>query len=135
MTPDKIYQTLKNQIIWLDLNPESVFNISEVAETFGVSRTPIKEILILLQSEGWVLRHGSRFMVTPLSIDRIREITEMRVVMEVQANLWAMQRMTSEELATLVRLKSEVANLDDTADNKRMIELDFKVHQVFFPGG
>lgn len=132
MTPENIYQALKNKIIWLDFAPESVFNISEIAESYGVSRTPIKEILILLHAEGWLLRNGSRFMVTPLSINRIREITEIRSVMEVQANLWALQRITPEEIAALDNLKSEIANLDDTAGNKHMIELDFKVHRILF---
>jgi len=130
--PEEIYQALKNKIIWLDFAPESICNISEIAESYGVSRTPIKEILILLQAEGWLLRNGSRFMVTPLSINRIREITEIRSVMEVQANIWALQRITAEELTALDNLKSEIANIDDTAGNRHMIELDCKVHHILF---
>jgi DNA-binding GntR family transcriptional regulator len=52
--------------------------------------------------------------------------------MEVQANIWALQRITPEELAALDNLKSEILNLDDTAGNKHMIELDFKVHRILF---
>ena len=95
MEPDKIYEVLKEKIIWLDLMPESYLNLSELAGSFGVSRTPIKEALILLQSEGWVMRHGSHFSVTPLSLSRIKENTEIRSVMEVQANIWAMERMNA----------------------------------------
>ena len=82
MEPNRIYEKLREKIIWLELKPESVLNLSELADTFGVSRTPIKEVLIFLQAEGWVLRHGTHFMVTPLSLDRIKEINEIRQQVE-----------------------------------------------------
>lgn len=134
MEPEKIYELLKEKIIWLELMPESVLNLSELAKYFGVSRTPIKEALIFLQSEGWVLRQGSHFMVTPLSLDRIRGTAEIRSVMEVQGNIWAMYRITPEELAALGELEKEILQLDDTAPNRKMIELDVKFHRTLSQG-
>ncbi len=132
MESRKIYEALKKKIIWLDLKPESVLNLSELAQTFRVSRTPIKEILITLQAEGWVLRQGPHFMVTPLSLDRIKEMTEIRYVMEVQANVWALHRITPEEVASLNSLGKEVLQLGDEATNKQMVELDVKFHNTLF---
>jgi len=132
MEPNKIYEALKEKIIWLDLIPESYLNLSELAESFGVSRTPIKEVLILLQAEGWVLRHGSHFMVTPLSLVRIKEITEIRNIMEVQANIWAMNRITSEELYYLDELKKEILEIGDAPSNKLLVEIDVKFHRTLF---
>ena len=65
METDKIFQILYKQITNLELLPEKVLNLSDLAELFKVSRTPIKEALIYLQAEGLVIRHGSQFMVTP----------------------------------------------------------------------
>ncbi len=132
MGPRKIYELLKEKIIWLDLEPESVLNTSELAKSFKVSRTPIKEALIYLESEGWLLRHGSHFIVTPLSLDRIKEITEIRSVMELQANIWAMHRITAEGMTSLCELEKEIQTLDDGASNKQMIELDVKFHRKLF---
>ena len=134
MEPEKIYELLKEKIIWLDLMPESVLNLSELAESFRVSRTPIKEALILLQADGWVLHQGSHFTVTPLSLDRIRETAEIRSVMEVQGNIWAMYRITPEELAALGEMEKEILQIKDTASNKKMIELDVKFHRTLFQG-
>ena len=50
MGPEKIYELVKEKIIWMDLMPESILNLSELARSFGVSRTPIKEALIYLQA-------------------------------------------------------------------------------------
>jgi len=132
MEPGEIYKLLREKIIWLDLMPESYLNLSELAESFGVSRTPIKEVLILLQAEGWVLRHGSHFMVTPLSLVRIKEITEIRNIMEVQANIWAMDRITSEELAVLDEVRKEILEIGDVPSNRQLVEMDVKFHRTLF---
>jgi len=132
--PEKIYELLKEKIIWLDLMPESVLNLSSLAKSFRVSRTPIKEALILLQGEGWVLRQGSHFVVTPLSLNRIRGTAEIRSVLEVQGNIWAMQRMTTKELASLYEMEKEILQLNNAASNKQMIELDVKCHRCLFRG-
>jgi len=132
MEPGKIYESLREKIIWLDLKPESYLNLSELAETFGVSRTPIKEVLILLQAEGWVSRHGSHFMVTPLSLGRIKEITEIRSVMEVQANIWAMERMTTSELAAMKDIEAEILGMNGTPSNRQLVELDVRFHRSLF---
>lgn len=128
----KIFELLKEKIIWLELMPETTINLSELAESFEVSRTPIKEALILLQAQGWALYNGSHFIVTPLSLDRIREITEIRCIMEVQGNVWAMHRITSEELAALCELEKKILQIGDDYTNKQLVELDVHFHRTLF---
>lgn len=132
MEPNRISELLKQKIIWLDLAPETVLNLSELANEWGVSRTPIKESLILLQAQGWVVRQGSHFTVTPLSLNRIREVTEIRTVMEMQASIWAFHRITPEDLTALQAIKSEMMNLKADISNKEMIELDFRFHSLLY---
>jgi GntR family transcriptional regulator, rspAB operon transcriptional repressor len=132
MEPEKIYQMLKERIMWLELAPESVMNISELAQDFSVSRTPIKEAMLLLQAEGWILRQKNHFSVTPLSLDRIREITEIRLVMEVQANIWAMYRITKQELKSLKALEKEILQINEAPSKRRVVEIDLKFHRKLF---
>lgn len=132
METHKIFENIYQQIISLDLLPEKVLNLSDLAELFKVSRTPIKEALISLQAEGLVIRHGSQFMVTPLSLDRIKEITEIRSVLEVQANIWAMNRATAAELEKLEELKNEILQLDEDAGNRKIVELDQRFHHFIY---
>jgi DNA-binding GntR family transcriptional regulator len=132
METDKIFEVIHRKIINLDLMPEMVLNLNELAGKFKVSRTPIKEALISLQAEGLVIRHGSHFMVTPLSLDRIKEITEIRSVLEVQANIWAMNRATVEELESLKQLKNEILQLGKDASNREIVELDQRFHYFIY---
>ncbi len=132
MEYDRLYQLLRDEIIWLKLAPESALNLNDLAARFSVSRTPVKEALILLMAEGWVRRQGSSFVVTPLSLDRIKEITEIRMVMEVEANLLAMQRITAYEETALDEIMEAIAGLPKVANNRQLVELDFKFHHVVF---
>ena len=132
MDSKSIYDALRSKIICLELAPESVLNLSELADEFGVSRTPIKEVLLTLQAEEWIVRQGSHFIVTPLSLERIREITEIRMVLEVQANIWAMQRISSDEMDELRTLREGIMNFDESSDNQALVDFDSKIHRVIF---
>ncbi len=132
MNSNEIFEALRKKIIQLELEPERVLNLSELAEEFSVSRTPIKEVLILLQAEEWIMRHGSHFIVTPLSLERIREVTEIRMVLEVQANVWAMQRITPAELEILKELENQIINFDSNLSNQDIVDFDFKIHHYIF---
>ena len=97
-----------------------------------VSRNPVTIALTRLDAEEWVVRQGSHYVVNPLTLNRIREITEIRSVLEVQANIWAMHRITPEDLEALRHLKSEINNLDDNSSNKEIVKLDVKFHSIIF---
>lgn len=132
MDSNSIYEALRSKIIHLELAPESVLNLSELADEFGVSRTPIKEVLLTLQAEDWIVRQGSHFIVTPLSLDRIREITEIRMVMEVQANIWAMQRINPAELNSLKQLREQIKGFDPASGNQAIVDFDSRIHHQIF---
>ena len=132
MDPLEIYDDLKQKIIWLDLDPGTTLNLEELAATYNVSRNPITLALTRLEVEEWVVRHGSHFVVSQLTIDRIREITEIRSVLEIQANVWALQRISPALLAQLKRLKEEILRLKDDTENRKIVELDVRFHRVIF---
>ncbi len=77
----------------------------EVALALGMSRTPVREALVRLQSEGLVEvvpRHGMR--VLPVSPTDMREIYEMLTALEcMAAELLARRKPSAEELTPLVR--------------------------------
>jgi len=132
MDPIQIYQNLKEKIIWLDINPGSALNLVELADSYGVSRNPLTIALTRLDAEEWVVRQGSHYVVSPLTLDRIREITEIRSVLEVRANLWAMNRLTPDGRSALKNLRNEIRNLDKGAGNRQIVQLDVKLHRLLY---
>ncbi|WP_264739863.1 GntR family transcriptional regulator [Cytobacillus firmus] len=67
---DEVYETLKKNIIELQFEPGSRLHDKELAEDFGISRTPVREALKRLEDEGLVVSTpGSSTRVTPLNED------------------------------------------------------------------
>ena len=132
MEPLKIYEDLKEKIIWLELEPGCTLNLVELAESFGVSRNPVMIALTRLNAEEWVIRNGVHFVVSPLTVDRMRDITEIRSVMETQANIWAMNRITARGLNELKGLRDEIKNLKSGSGKKQIVRLDFKFHRLLY---
>lgn len=130
--PAEIYKDLKEKIIWLEIKPESTLNLVDLAGFYGVSRNPIAIALTRLDAEEWVVRHGTHFVVCPLTLDRMKEITEIRSVMEVQSNLWAMQRITRQHIAQLRKFQEKVTRLGETATKKDIIRLDLQFHRILY---
>jgi len=132
LDPNEIYFELRKRIIHLTLAPESVLNLSDLAKEFNVSRTPIKEVLISLQAGDWVMRQNSHFIVTPLSLERIRETTEIRLVLEVQANIWAMERITPLELDNLNQIREQISAFSENSSNQAFVDHDFTIHRTIY---
>jgi GntR family transcriptional regulator, rspAB operon transcriptional repressor len=132
LDPITIYEDLKRKIVWLELAPDSTLNQTELSESYGVSRNPLTIALTRLDAEEWVVRHGTHFVVSPLTLDRMRELNEIRSVLEPQAVLWAMHRITESGLQELKSLENAIRKLNPRASNKEMVQHDFKFHRIIY---
>ena len=128
---ENVYEKLKHEIIWLDIKPETMIALTEVADRFGVSRTPVKEALVHLHAEGWIMRHGSHFFSSPLTIDLIRDLTEIRSFMEIQAYIWAIHRINTQGIKRLEAIVQELGALNGNTSNRNIIEIDFVLLTFF----
>ena len=95
-----VYDKLLARIALGDYAPGSPLNEKELAAELGVSRTPVREALLRLQLEGLVriVPRGGIF-VAEASIERIREITEVRLVLEECSGRLAVARCSRQTLA------------------------------------
>src|SRR5262245_4004204 len=86
-------------------------NLSQVglAETFQVSRGPIREALLVLVEEG-LLRHSPNrgFSVVELTEEDVKHITDLRVLLETRALELARERATQEDLTRLTQMKGDL---------------------------
>lgn len=101
---DAAYQQVRQRILDNVWPPGHRALETEVALALGMSRTPVREALLRLQSEGLVEiipRHGMR--VLPVSPTDMREIYEILTALECMAvELIARRKPSDEELAPLV---------------------------------
>jgi DNA-binding GntR family transcriptional regulator len=132
MEPMSIYEDLRSKIIWLDMKPGAALNLVEIAQAYGVSRNPVMIALTRLDAEELVVRQGVHFVVSPLTVDRMREMTEIRSVLELQAVLWALNRMSPQGLAELKAFRKEILGLNRAAAKRRIVELDLRFHRLIY---
>jgi DNA-binding GntR family transcriptional regulator len=123
---DEGYEPLRAEIIRGDLRPREALSEVEIAERLRVSRTPVRESLQRLDSEGLITSHRRRWIVYEHTTAEIREIYEVRAALEGYSARLACQRATEVELAELVELRAEVANSDLESDKR--VDLNEHLH-------
>lgn len=75
---------------------------SELAERFGVSRTPIREALQRLETQSLLTRDGRSLMVASLDHNQLAELYVVRAELEGLAARLAAQHATDEEIRVLI---------------------------------
>lgn len=132
MDPIAIFEDLREKIIWLDIKPGTTLSLEELADKYKVSRTPIAIALARLHALDWVDKHGSHYVVSLLTVEEMRDITELRILLEQEAAAWAMERLTTRGRDDLARIRHEMENLRPEASNREAVELDFEFHQIIY---
>lgn len=83
---DEGYRRIRSDIIFGRLQPDQKLRLEALKERYGVSISTLREILSRLSSEGFVVAEGRRgFEVAPVSATDLRELAELRVLLESHA--------------------------------------------------
>ncbi|MGV8897498.1 MAG: GntR family transcriptional regulator [Rhodoglobus sp.] len=82
---ERAYAALREDILEWRLEPGTVLGEVEQSERLGISRTPLREALARLLSDGLVAAQGGRgLVVTAVSVDDIARLFELRQALEQQ---------------------------------------------------
>jgi DNA-binding GntR family transcriptional regulator len=89
----RVYQHLKRAILERIHADGALLSEAEIAATVGVSRTPVREALLRLESEGLVALYPKRgVLVRPVSAAEIEDVIDARRLVEVHAAQRAWER-------------------------------------------
>jgi DNA-binding GntR family transcriptional regulator len=139
----KLYDSLRSLIVRGQLAPGARIVETEVAERFGVSRTPIRAAFQRLEREGYVVAsptHQARMTVAPLTREDVGELLEIVGELEGLAARSA-ARLDEEARERLVRdLTAINAEFRRAASAKgaqpgKLYELDEKFHRRYVEAG
>lgn len=102
----------------------------ELARSLGISREPIRSAILQLASDDLVVVHPHRgAAVSALSVERIREIYELRTLLESYALRQGMSEMAPERLARLGRIASK---LDRAKRSPSSVRLRTEFYEVLY---
>lgn len=106
----RVYEEIKEAIINNTIKPGTMIQERVLAEKLGVSRTPVREALRRLNSEGLIeLIPGKGATVTKITIEDIREIMQVREPLECLAVKLAAERIQPQDIKYL---EDMIANWD-----------------------
>ena len=128
MVNKEIYKELKKRIVYLDYKPKQVLSIKELAKEFGVSPIPIREVLILLESEKLIhIIPNNGIYVNDISFQELKDVFEVRLFLVGLVGKLAAQRVTSEELN---KMKELLEKIKKEKNRKKLIQLDAEFHDL-----
>lgn len=122
-------RTIREAIIEGRIRPNVRLVAADLAEQLEISRTPIREALHLLASEGLVSATGRGFLVREYTVDEIRHSYEVRAALEAMAARLAAERASTADIKALERIGAHrIGIVDDPRDV--MVDLNDAFHEA-----
>jgi DNA-binding GntR family transcriptional regulator len=125
-----VARVLRESIFKGELKPGDRLDQREIARQLDVSRTPVRNALLILSEEGLVDMTAHRSaVVAELSYEELEELYLIRSVLEGIAARLAATRMTAEQLA---KIRTAWEAMDQAADPEEWVELNNRFHYLIY---
>ncbi len=131
------YEALRDMIIELELPPGERLVEAELAGRLGISKTPIREAIALLESDGFVEIAPYRgASVTWLTIAELRELNFFLDTIEIPALTRVVDLITRDGLAALAKVVHGLKLARASRDGRRFRNLTLEYHRLLLePAG
>jgi len=125
----RVYEKIKEDIISLKYQPGSILKERELAESMGVSRTPVREALQRLAQEFWITTgEGKKIQVSYITLNDAHEIEQVRNIIEFAAIEYIISNGNPRLLAG--QLDAIINEMKKTSDDYEFMRLDLAFHTV-----
>jgi DNA-binding GntR family transcriptional regulator len=130
---DVVFNTLREAILRGELVPGERLMELQLASKLGVSRTPIREAIRMLEQEGLAItipRKGA--IVAGMTEKEMQDVLEIREALEELSVQVACDKITDEEIAQLRKNMKNFQCALETGDLKKMAQADVEFHDVIY---
>ena len=127
---DQVYSILRRKICEGEYAPGSWLQEVDLCDQLGVSRSPVREALRRLVSDGLVINIPNKgTFVKEFTCKDIDEIFDMRVLLEGYAILRSHQNLTSQRIETLLAILREMEITYDAGRLEEYTRADEELHR------
>jgi DNA-binding GntR family transcriptional regulator len=129
--PGSVYKRLRTEILECAFPPGHILKQEELAKRFNASRVPVREALVRLDAEGLInLRPRRGYVVSSLSPDEIREIFDIRAVLEEHAGSLAATNRSNADIRDVESILNRLSKLsiDPANDCDVWLDLNYQFH-------
>lgn len=129
---NKVYLYIKEKIINNEYLSDSPISENDIAKTLNVSRTPVREAIIMAEKEGLVKRYRGRgTFIKKIDFKRILDIIDLRLLIEPAIISKVINKIPEEEITKIENKLSEIRNhkIFDVAEASKTGR---EVHKILF---
>lgn len=130
---DVVFNTLREAILKGELKPGERLMELQLASKLGVSRTPIREAIRMLEQEGLAVtipRKGAE--VAKMTEKDMEDVLQIRDALDELAVALACEKISKEELEELKNTTHEFEEYTKSGEVKRIAEADVKLHDIIY---
>ena len=127
-----LFHQVREKIVSGEIKPGAILTEAELADEYGVSKTPVREALVLLGHEGFVEpmpRIGH--VVASFTVQDVLETFHLRSILEAEAAGLAAERITEEGIAALLKNSDEEFALAERAHQEGFYERAYELNKEF----
>ncbi|EGO64991.1 GntR family transcriptional regulator [Acetonema longum] len=130
---NKVFKFVKTQIINGGYGPGEILLEGKLADELGVSRTPVREAIRLLEMEGLVETAPKKgTVVLGISSKDVQDIFAIRQLLEGLAARLAAERLTGDELKELQKTYDLMEFFTQKEDPEELTDLDNRFHHIIY---
>ncbi|MCP4717952.1 MAG: GntR family transcriptional regulator [Desulfobacteraceae bacterium] len=129
---EQVYEYLRNEITAGSLTPGSTINLNKIAEQLGISKTPLRDALILLEIEGFVTilpRRG--VMVNTLELKDVKNAYGAIGIIESSIVLDNFDKITPSHISRLEELNRQMIRDIQNNDFSQLFQTNLAFHNVY----
>ena len=129
----KVYAAIKKDILQGHYAPGDILNERRLSEELGISRTPVREALQMLEQDGWLKMETYKgAVVREFDPHYMRNLSRIRTALEVCALEEAVSNITEKDLEELARIQDMQKKTLEKFDVKSFITWDQQFHSYLY---
>lgn len=125
-----MYQIIREQIISGQRKPSERLLEMKIAEELGVSRSPVREALRMLEQEGLLISCENGLAVYPMKFGEMEEIYQCRMATEPFAAFLATYKLNAEDLNNLDEFINQAGLAYQRESYQEVVEFNTKFHDL-----
>jgi DNA-binding GntR family transcriptional regulator len=128
---DRVYYSVRDQIINGTLAPGSRLLEEELSKAMHISRAPIREALNMLEKDGFttiIPRKGA--FVSTITKKDVEDIWEMRILLEPYAAIHSYRNIPDEEINAMMEKLNRILNI--TVEFDEYMNSDLELHELLY---
>ncbi|MCQ1529212.1 GntR family transcriptional regulator [Lutispora saccharofermentans] len=128
-TIDEVYNILKSRILTCEYKPGQLIFEKEIVDELGVSRTPVREALNILNGEGLLhIIPKKGIQITSLSVKKMKQIYEIRKILEPVSVSQAIRNIKPSHIEYLTNLDKTLRTGFDRSDVTDIFKYGMDIH-------